>query len=456
MDESNRNTKNLTELPARRIDQLLAPVSKFLHIEAAGGVVLLVCTLIALGLANSPLADWFIGLWAVPLGFSVGDWSVSHSLKHWINDGVMTVFFFVIGLEVKREIVLGELKSLRQATLPVAAALGGMIVPAAMYLVFASDGPEARGWGIPMATDIAFMIGCVALLGKRVPHSFRVFLLSLAIVDDIGAILVIAIGYTDNLNLIALGLGVAGIVAVTVAARFDIREVPFYAVLGIGIWFAFHESGIHATLAGVILGLLTPAKRWVTHGRVGGIVQQAKHLFHGGGSQTDEEVQKFLKTVNVATREAISPLERLESALHPWVGFVIMPLFALANAGVPLEMAELGKPAAFAVMAGLVIGKPLGIFLFSWITVKLRWGQLPEGVSWGMLMAGGCLAGIGFTMALFIAGLALAEPFLTQAKIGILFGSATSAVIGMGTLVMALNRRKSQAPSGTDNLQPPS
>jgi NhaA family Na+:H+ antiporter len=427
-------------VPRGPVHRLLNPFNKFLHIEAAGGGVLLFFTVAALLLANSPAQEWFLGLWKTMIGFSIGDFSVSHSLKHWINDGLMTLFFFVIGLEVKREIVTGELREPRQAILPVAAALGGMIVPALLYLAFVHEGPGARGWGITMATDIAFLLGCVSVLGSRVPVGLRIFLVSLAVVDDIGAILVIAIGYTDSLNLPALGLGLGGIVLVSILSRLGVRPIPVYAIMGGLIWFAFHESGIHATLAGVILGLQTPARSLVSHNRIQRIVEKAGHFFVGEGYRSDKEIRATLESVHHATREATSPLARLENGLHPWVGFLIMPLFAFANAGVTLDPSQLSSPVSMAVMAGLVFGKPIGIVLFSLLVVKTGWTSLPKGVTWLMVIGGGCLAGIGFTMALFIADLSLGthSDLLNQSKIAILFASGISAVLGILLLLRAL------------------
>jgi len=434
----------LPSLPQEPADRILAPLAQFLHVEAAGGIVLLACTAAALVLANSPLAEGFLQFWKTPIGFQIGEFSSVHSLKHWINDGLMVIFFFVIGLEVKRELVTGELRELRRAALPVAAAVGGMVAPAAIYLALQWGEEGARGWGIPMATDIAFVVGCMALLGPRVPHSLRVTVLSLAIVDDIGAILVIAVGYTEGLDWTALALGAAGILLIVALIRVGLRNMALHAVLGILVWFAFHESGVHATIAGVILGLITPTESWVSRGLWGEIVEKAAHVVRGKGPEAAWQ-HDALRHVEQAARESISPLERLEASLHPWVGFLIMPAFALANAGVPLELSDFGAPVSLAVMAGLGIGKPLGIVLSSWLAVRLGWARLPHGVGWGVILAAGWLAGIGFTMALFIAGLALEGALLDTAKIGILGGSLASAVLGMGLLAALLPPRDRKA-----------
>lgn len=416
------------------IDRLTEPFERFMHVEAAGGVVLLVCALIALTLANSPFAEGYLAIWKIELGVTIADIEFRHSLKHWINDGLMAIFFFVIGLEVKRELTLGELRDPQRAALPVFAALGGMAIPAAIYLALQAGEPGARGWGIPMATDIAFVVGSMAILGRRVPHGLRVMVLSLAIADDIGAILVIAIGYTESLNMTALALGFVGIAAIFLLSRLGTRRLLVYALMGFLVWLAFHESGVHATIAGVILGLMTPARSYVGHGVIGEALTRIEEMLEGTGLEKARDRAVTVHRVRRATRETISPLEYLENALHPWVGFVIMPLFALANAGVPFQLSDFGNPVAVAVMAGLIVGKPIGIASLSWLAIQLRVARMPEGVSWRLLVGGGALAGIGFTMALFIADLALAGELLDAAKVGVLAASVISAVIGMTLL----------------------
>jgi len=361
---------------------------------------------------------------------------MSHSLKHWINDGLMVIFFFIIGLEVKRELVLGELRDMKRAALPIAAALGGMVVPAGIFLTMQWGEPSQRGWGIPMATDIAFVVGCMAVLGNRVPKSLRILLLSLAIVDDIGAILVIAIGYTDSLSMVWLLRGFAGIALVLLFGRIGVRNVGVYTVVGALIWLAFHESGVHATIAGVILGLITPARSWVDRGLVTDTVNRASAVM--GGEGWDESRYAVMKGVEKASREAMSPLERLEHGLHPWVSFLIMPVFALANAGVALSGEAVVHPVAIAIIVGLLIGKPVGIVGFSWLAIRLRIAHKPAEIGWGAMVGGGFLAGIGFTMALFIAGLALGDDLLVNAKMGILVASGAAAVLGMSLLVRLL------------------
>ncbi len=415
------------DLPLEPIHRLTAPLERFVHVEAASGIVLLAATVAALILANSPWSASFLAFWKTEIGFNFGAFDMQHSLKHWINDGLMAIFFFVIGLEVKRELVIGELRDPRRAALPVFAALGGMIAPAAIYLALQWGEPAARGWGIPMATDIAFVVGCMAIMGRRVPLGLRVMILSLAIADDIGAILVIAIGYTDSLNLNALLSAFVGLAVMFVLARLGVRSFLVYVLVGTLVWFGFHESGVHATIAGVILGLMTPTREYIKPG----ILEKAYDLFRGEG--WDQVSHRALKVANIRklARETVSPVEYLEGALHPWVSFFIMPLFAFANAGVPFEFADLGNPVAQSVAAGLVIGKPLGIVLFSVVAVRLGLAVLPRGVTWGSVTGGGFLAGIGFTMALFISGLALEGELLDAAKVGVLGASAVAATIGM-------------------------
>jgi len=438
MKEENAIQNNEACLPKERIDTLVGPLKHFVHIEAASGVILLCVTVIALFLANSGVAEKFLGLWKTHLVIGIGAFRMDYSLQHWINDGLMGIFFFVVGLEVKRELVMGELRDLRQAVLPIAAALGGMIVPAGIYLLFMAGEPAARGWGIPMATDIAFVVGCLAVLGSRVPNSLRVMLLSLAIADDIGAILVIAIGYTDSLNLIALGSAVFGLVFIYFMMRVGCRNIAVYLMFMFLVWLAFHESGIHATIAGVIFGLMTPARAWISQDRLGHIVRKTSGFLGGGGWSSNAQRYSMLREMEIATRKSLTPLERFETELHPWMGFAIMPVFALANAGVAFEVSDFSNPVAIAVVCGLFFGKPLGVVLFSWLAVKMGLGRLPDGVSWPVLIGGSFLTGIGFTMALFISSLALEGEILDAAKVGVLGGSLLSAVVGMVLLTMLL------------------
>jgi NhaA family Na+:H+ antiporter len=416
-------TEDLTQLErASVVGRLVAPLVDFMHVESSGGLVLLACTMLALLVANSPLAAGFDSFWEAPAGFTAGTFVLIKPLLLWINDGLMTLFFFVVGLEIKRELVSGELADPRKALLPVVAALGGMVVPAVVYALLLGGRPGARGWGVPMATDIAFVVGFLTLLGPRVPNGLKVLLLTLAIADDIGSILVIAAAYSSGLHLVPLGLAALGLVLMMMLVQLGVCSGPIYAVLVAGVWLGFLKSGVHPTVAGVLFGLLTPAHP-IFGRRV--LLDVVSDLYgrlrgHRGAEHAPAEVE--------------SPVERLEHVLHPWVAFAIMPLFALANAGVRVEPAALVTPVALAVAAGLVLGKPLGIVLFSWLSVRLGMTRLPEGLNWRVLAGAGCLAGIGFTMSLFIAGLALEGALLAQAKIGVLLGSALSAVLGCALL----------------------
>ena len=421
-------------LEQRRIQRVIGPLERFLHVEAASGGILLLATLVAICFANSPWAEPYLAIWKTKIGFSFADFEMKHSLKHWINDGLMVIFFFLIGLEVKRELVLGELKDLRRAVLPIVGAIGGMVVPACIYLVMQGDGPASRGWGIPMATDIAFVVGCLAVLGRKVPPGLRILVLSIAIADDIGAILVIAIGYTETIHVVPLVLGVNALLLVNLLSRFGLRSFGVYTILGMLAWMAFHESGIHATIAGVILGIMTPAVHFFDRSLAAKFLDRVSDVLHGGEWDTKAHRAASVRRVQQVTRETVSPLEYLEATLHPWVSFAIVPMFALANAGVAISMDDLGAPVSLAVIAGLVFGKPLGIVGACGLAVALRIAKMPAGVNFRMLIGAGFLAGIGFTMALFIDELALMGDARGQAKVGVIAASAVAAVIGMSIL----------------------
>jgi NhaA family Na+:H+ antiporter len=426
-------------LPVPPIRQLTRPLVKFLHVESASGVVLIVCAAVALALANSPAAGWWEKLWHTHVALEVGTFKLGGDLGHFVvNDVLMTIFFFVVGLEIKRELVAGELRDPRKAALPVAAAAGGMVVPAVIYYSLQRGQPGVRGWGVPMATDIAFVVGVMALLGPRVPFGLKIMLLSLAIADDIGAVVVIAVFYSTGISWPMLGLAAVGLAAVYLLNRLGVRSVGIYAAVGAGVWLATLKSGVHPTIAGVLLGLMTPSAEWVS--------EQALRLSLADvlGRIEDENIQvegPELQTLAFAARESVSPLERLESGLHPWVGFVIMPLFALANAGVAVRPEAVTSPVAVAVAMGLFVGKPLGIVLFGWLAVRAGVAKLPTGVNWVVVLGGGFLAGIGFTMSLFVAGLALHGELLAAGKIGTLCGSVASAAVGATILAVALRKR---------------
>jgi len=435
MRKGKQHKPGSTQLPPKAADRVTKPVARFFHIEASTGAVLLLFTVAAVVLSNSPFAEQFLSIWTIRIGFHLGDYEFIRSLRGWINDASMTLFFFFVALELKRELALGELKKVRMAAFPILAAMGGMVVPAALYLLLQSGHPGEHGWGTVMASDTAFVIGCLALLGKRIPKSLRIFMLSLAIVDDIGAILVVAIGYSHHITWIALALGAAGLLAVRLIALTGIRSVSVYIMMGCLIWLALDASGIHATITGVALGLMTPVHRWVNDERLYAILGQviAHPDSHEGSDDTKD--RHTLQMAETATRETLSPVERFEIALHPWIGFVIMPLFAFANAGVPLSMDKLSNSVTLAVVVGFAVGKPIGVLAFSWLSVRSGIAIRPADLNWRILTGGSLLAGIGFTMALFIANLAFSSELLDSAKLGIFLASILSAVAGMTVLI---------------------
>ena len=418
----------------RPVPRLIArPVRHFLNTEAAGGIVLLVATVVALVWANSPFSDSYAALWETHLSVELGDFVLDQDLRHWVNDALMAIFFFVVGLEIKRELVVGELNEIRRAALPALAALGGMVVPALFYAALNAGGPGAAGWGIPMATDIAFAVGVLALLSKRVPPGLKVFLLSLAIVDDIGAILVIALFYSGGLE--PLWLMAAGMLLLLMVflRRANVFWVPIYVVVGSAVWLATFESGVHATIAGVALGLLTPA-RPTDPGGFPDVVANATEL-------SSEPDAQSLRGVTLQAHEVVSVAERLEHVLHPWTSYLIIPIFALANAGVVLSAETLrdaiGDPIALGIILGLVAGKTIGISLFSWLAIKLRLGEPPPGVGWSQLVGTAAVAGIGFTVSLFVAGLAFQDGELVEtAKTGVLIASLSAGLIGAAILLL--------------------
>jgi len=440
MGKEDLSYSRITRLPDRPIQRLQRPLTAFMHIESASGVLLLVCTAIALLAANSPYAEAYDAFWHHELRVAVGDFELAYSLAHWINDGLMAVFFFVIGLEIKRELVVGELSDPKKVALPVAAALGGVVAPVAIYLSLQYGEAGQRGWAVPMATDIAFVVGCMSLLGNRVPRGLSILMLSLAIVDDLMAVVVIAIFYTSSISMTWLAGALIGLVIIVAMARLGIRSVGMYVIAGAWVWLCTLKSGVHPTIAGVIVGLLTPVHPWLGGPKFLGFLRHTDDMLRKEETSI-ERARQLVADLSFASREAVSPLFRVETALHPWVAFGIMPLFALANAGVPIELSGIGEPVAVAVAAGLFLGKPIGIFGASWLTVKLGWAARPEGVTWPILGGAAFLGGIGFTMALFIASLGLSGALLLSAKLGIILGSFASAVAGM--LILSSVAKKS-------------
>jgi NhaA family Na+:H+ antiporter len=407
--------------PPSPLRRLLRPFEAFIQTEALGGTVLILASVVALAWANSPFAGGYDALWGAEATVGVPGFALTKPLLLWVNDLLMAVFFLLVGLEIKRELLVGELDTPRKAVVPVVAALGGMVVPALVFRAVARDGPASAGWGIPMATDIAFALGCVKLLGGRVPAALVVFLTALAIVDDLGAILVIALFYSEGVSGPALALAAAFVLGLVLMNRLGVRRPGLYVLAGLPLWVAALKSGIHPTVAGVIVGLSIPARA-------------------------------------LATDEAgtPSPLERLEHALHPWVAYGVVPVFALANAGVSfggVAPSSLGGPAALGSFLGLVVGKQVGVFGATWAAVRLGLATLPEGVGWRHVYGASLMAGIGFTMSLFVAALAYGEGTAphVEAKLGILAASLVCAVAGM----LVLTRGRAEGAPGDGDPPPP-
>ncbi len=443
---SDDSTNVTPKLPRPPVERLLSPARQFMQIESASGIILLAVTVIALVLANTAAADWYKSVWKTPVLLEIGSLVIKGDLGHLIvNDGLMVIFFFVVGLEIKREIIMGELREFRKAMLPVVAAVGGMVVPALIYAAMQMGQPGLRGWAIPMATDIAFVVGFLALFGPRIPFSLKIMLLTLAIADDLGAVLVIAVVYTDTLAWDWIGIAALGFGIVLMMNAIGVRAVSVYFVVGIGIWLAIYKSGVHATVAGVLLGLITPARAWIGDETLLKMLTSLRSSVEK--SNTDvQSVQKDLRQFQFVAREVVSPLQRLENMLHPWMAFGIMPLFALANAGVKLDVGQLANPVAIAVAMGLALGKPIGILLACWLAVRYRLSDLPAGVSWPMMAGAACLGGIGFTMSLFINSLAFTgaefQSSLVAGKIGTMTGSLISAILATIIFLVVLWRKK--------------
>ncbi|KAF1051159.1 MAG: Na(+)/H(+) antiporter NhaA [Stenotrophomonas maltophilia] len=431
----------------RLAQRAFAALERFLHIEAVSGIVLLIAAIIALVWANSPFADSYEALWHAPISFGIGHWSFSQSLHFWINDGLMTVFFLVVGMEIRREIHEGALASLQQALLPVVAAIGGVAVPALIYLALNADPSRAHGWAVPTATDIAFAVGVLALLGRSIPGNVRVFLLALAIIDDIIAVLIIAFFYAGGLDYSGFIVAGIGILMVLGLQRLGIGSAFAYLLPGAVTWCGLLMTGAHPTLAGVILGLLTPVRPMPLREHPLELVARLTQELLGRADREQGELAHPLKHLRQAQRELLPPVVRVQTALHPWVSYGIMPLFALANAGVALGGVDLGAHGPHWVLTGvalaLVLGKPLGVISVTWAMVRLGGLRLPDGVSWGGVCLIGLLAGIGFTMAIFIAMLAFNDAeLLAAAKLGVLLGSVVSAVLGLAWGLVYARRQR--------------
>jgi Na+:H+ antiporter, NhaA family len=436
---------------------VVRPLQRLMEHEAAGGIVMLVAAVVAIGWANSPWSSSYTDLWQTPLSVELGSvLEIDHlSLQAWVNDALMTVFFLLVGLEIKRELVHGDLRDVRSVALPIIAALGGMVVPAGIYWAFNAGGSGSDGWGIPMATDIAFAVGVVTLLGRRVPLAAKIFLLTLAIADDVGAIVVIAVFYTGDLSLGWLAAALVGLGVIFALRRADVQGLAPYLGVGAFIWLALLESGVHATLAGVALGLLTPAwplrspRRYPTEARR--LIDRIERAYYDR-ILTDAEFEaneQLMAEVARLSVHSTSPLERLERALSPWVAFVIVPMFALANAGVKLSGDALSglvsDPVTLGVGVGLVLGKTIGVLAATALAVRLGIGRLPAGATWRHMFGVAVCAGIGFTVALFVTSLSFTDPALTDsAKVGILAGSLIAGLAGYAIL------RTSPTPDASD------
>jgi len=411
----------------------------FFHSQVAGSVLLLGCTIIALIWANSPWQEYYEHLLHLRISFSWADSALDLSLHHWINDGLMVLFFFVVGLEIKRELVVGQLSSVRKAILPIAAAVGGMLIPALFYVMLNSRGEGASGWGIPMATDIAFALGVLAVFGSRVPVGLKIFLTALAIADDLGAVLVIAIFYTEKIHLGALL--VAGILLLMLfgLVRAGLDQTWLLLVFSLLIWAAVFSSGLHATVAGILVAMVIPVKPRVGWVELVGTASRKAELLKDMRVEEnsiihDQRQLDIVERLRSTAARALPPGLMMEHFLHPVQVWIVLPLFALANAGVHFDahiLETITSPIALGIMAGLVLGKPVGIGLATWLILRSGFGSLPEGVNWGQILGAGCLAGIGFTMSLFVTALAFSESALiAEAKVGVLAASLISGILG--------------------------
>ena len=421
------------------IELLTAPFKRFAQMEAAGGIMLIVCTAVALIWANSPYRHIYEALWTTPVTIVFGHFQISETRYQWINDGLMSIFFFLVGLEIKREVLVGELSKLKQAAFPFIAAVGGSALPAMIYFLITRPSGAQRGWGVPMATDIAFALGVLALLGDRVPASLKLFVATLAIVDDIFAVLVIALFYTAHISFVDLGIAAAGLAVSCFANWQGIRQPAVYAAISVFVWLAVLDSGVHATIAGVLLAFTIPAKTFIDRHE---FLRRSRSMLDKMESSEEHSANEHdaVHTLELQCELVQSPLHRIEHRLQPWVGFLIMPLFALANAGVYILgniRAAAAHPATLGIVLGLFVGKPLGITGFAWLAAKSKLASPPAGVAWKQTFGASWLCGIGFTMSLFIGSLAFTEaPLLDIAKIGILSASVMAGVAG----VMMLRR----------------
>ncbi len=442
---------SLIDIPAKpsRLDPLLQPIHAFLAAESAGGIILLLSAVAALIWANSPWGDSYAHFWHAKLAITFSGHSFAMSLEHWVNDGLMVIFFLLVGLEIKREVIIGELASVRRASLPIAAAIGGMVVPAGIYIAINAGGPGARGWGVPMATDIAFAVGVLALVGRNVPTSVKIFLLAVAIVDDLGAVLVIAIFYTSEISLPALGVAGGFLAALVALNALGVHRPLPYLLLGVGLWAATLASGVHATVAGVLLAFTIPASRLIEEKPFSDYARKMLTRFDRDTSAAPDKISEdqshCLKALEEASQAVQTPLALVEHALLRPVAFLIVPLFALANAGVDLRTGAadaIAQPVTWGVFLGLLAGKPVGVLLASWLAIKTGIASLPDGATVRQVVGVSFLCGIGFTMSLFVANLAFPGDvaLLSATKLGIIAASLLSGVAG-GVLIATAKTR---------------
>ena len=420
------------------IDKIIAPVSRFIHLEYTSGIVLLLSVIAAIIWANSSARDTYHHVWDMHLSVGFDKHIFNQPLHIWINDGLMAIFFFVIGLELKREFMDGELSSLKKASLPMMAALGGMIVPALIYFSINKGAASEHGWGIPMATDIAFALALLSMAGKHIPASVKVFLSALAVADDLGAVLVIAFFYSTNLNFIPLGVAGIFLILMTIGNRIGIRSSAFYLLMGLVVWMGFLLSGVHATIAGVLVAFTIPASTKINElfymEKLKKLASDFEQEIPSNSTLTTTRQHKTIEHIKELSTAAETPLQKIEYALHPWVAFIIMPLFALANSGMIIGsdfFSALLNPVSMGVTSGLILGKFIGIMAFTWLMVKFKIARLPEQATWGHIVGVALLAGVGFTMSLFISNLAFTdEVMINQAKYGILLASVLAGILG--------------------------
>jgi NhaA family Na+:H+ antiporter len=438
------DTESLLELVEKPLGvRVRLLTQEFARQAASGGIVLLIFTIIALLWRNSGVGESYVHFWETELAITLGPWQLSESLLHWINDGLMVIFFFVVGLEIKRELTAGELASPSKAALPIAGAVGGILMPAAIYLLFNTGGPAQEGWGIPMATDIAFTLGILTMFGSRIPLPLKVFFTAMAIADDLGAILVIAIFYSSDISFVALGVAAVFFVALIILNRARVYSPLPYVILGMGLWLAFLQSGVHPTIAGVLLAMTIPSR---SPANMRTMLAQVISLLQSFDlpmkwrEHPDSRRQAAISTLEEITERMQSPAQRLEESLTPWTTYLILPIFALANAGVvinPDSMGTLTSRLSLGIIFGLVVGKPLGIGLISYGASRLGLATLPGGIEWRQFISAGFLAGIGFTMSLFIANAAFGDPALQEAaKLAILVASILAAALGSALLYL--------------------